>query len=59
MRGKRSSRDAEGRARMETQRKGDHMTITGSCHCGKIAFRIEGDIPAEAPVVVIDGKNLW
>ncbi|MFZ6750865.1 GFA family protein [Undibacterium sp. Ren11W] len=23
------------------------MTITGSCHCGKIAFRIEGDIPTE------------
>jgi hypothetical protein len=23
------------------------MTITGSCHCGKIAFRIEGDIPAK------------
>jgi hypothetical protein len=22
------------------------MTITGSCHCGKTAFRIEGDIPA-------------
>lgn len=21
------------------------MTITGSCHCGKNAFRIEGDIP--------------
>ena len=21
------------------------MTITGSCHCGKSAFRIEGDIP--------------
>ena len=21
------------------------MTITGSCHCGKCAFRIEGDIP--------------
>jgi hypothetical protein len=23
------------------------MTITGSCHCGKTAFRIEGDIPAK------------
>ena len=23
------------------------MTITGSCHCGKVAFAIEGDIPAE------------
>lgn len=23
------------------------MTITGSCHCRKSAFRIEGDIPAE------------
>ncbi len=23
------------------------MTITGSCHCGKTAFRIEGEIPAE------------
>ena len=22
------------------------MTITGSCHCGKIAFTVEGDIPA-------------
>ena len=22
------------------------MTITGSCHCGKVAFSIEGDIPA-------------
>ena len=22
------------------------MTITGSCHCGKTAFRIEGAIPA-------------
>ncbi len=22
------------------------MPITGSCHCGKIAFRIDGDIPA-------------
>ena len=21
------------------------MTITGSCHCGSTAFRIEGDIP--------------
>ncbi len=21
------------------------MTITGSCHCGKTAFRIDGDIP--------------
>jgi len=21
------------------------MTITGSCHCGKTAFRIEGEIP--------------
>jgi hypothetical protein len=21
------------------------MTITGSCHCGKIAFRIDGEIP--------------
>lgn len=20
--------------------------ISGSCHCGKVAFRIEGDIPA-------------
>ena len=23
------------------------MTITGSCHCGKVAFAIEGDIPRE------------
>ena len=23
------------------------MTITGRCHCGKIAFRIEGEIPAQ------------
>jgi len=23
------------------------MTITGSCHCGKTAFRIEGEIPKE------------
>jgi hypothetical protein len=23
------------------------MAIKGSCHCGKSAFRIEGDIPAE------------
>ena len=23
------------------------MTITGSCHCAKSAFRIEGDIPAQ------------
>lgn len=23
------------------------MTITGRCHCGKTAFRIEGDIPAK------------
>ena len=23
------------------------MTITGSCHCGKVAFTIEGDIPPE------------
>ena len=23
------------------------MTITGSCHCGKTAFRIDGDIPAK------------
>lgn len=23
------------------------MPITGSCHCGKSAFRIEGEIPAE------------
>ena len=22
------------------------MTITGSCHCGKVAFKIEGKIPA-------------
>ena len=22
------------------------MTITGSCHCGKTSFRIEGEIPA-------------
>ena len=22
------------------------MAITGNCHCGKTAFRIEGDIPA-------------
>jgi hypothetical protein len=25
----------------------EQMTITGSCHCGKTAFRIEGEIPAE------------
>ena len=24
-----------------------HMTITGSCHCGKNAFSIDGDIPTE------------
>ncbi len=23
------------------------MTITGSCHCGKNAFRIDGEIPAQ------------
>ena len=23
------------------------MTITGSCHCGRTAFRIEGDVPAQ------------
>ena len=23
------------------------MTITGSCHCGKTAFRIEGELPEE------------
>ncbi len=23
------------------------MTITGSCHCGKVAFTTEGDIPPE------------
>ena len=23
------------------------MPITGSCHCGKFAFRVEGEIPAE------------
>ena len=23
------------------------MTITGSCHCGESAFRIEGEIPAQ------------
>ena len=23
------------------------MTITGSCHCGKVAFKIESDIPSE------------
>ena len=23
------------------------MTITGSCHCGNVAFTIEGDIPAQ------------
>jgi hypothetical protein len=23
------------------------MTITGSCHCGQTAFRIEGDIPEQ------------
>jgi hypothetical protein len=23
------------------------MSITGSCHCGKAAFRIEGDLPAK------------
>ena len=23
------------------------MTITGSCHCGKTAFRIAGDLPAQ------------
>ena len=23
------------------------MAITGSCHCGKSAFRIEGDMPAQ------------
>ena len=23
------------------------MSITGSCHCGKTAFRIDGDIPAK------------
>jgi hypothetical protein len=23
------------------------MTITGSCHCGKTAFRIDAEIPAE------------
>ena len=23
------------------------MSITGSCHCGKTAFRIEGEIPKE------------
>ncbi|KAF0811315.1 hypothetical protein IGB42_04210 [Andreprevotia sp. IGB-42] len=23
------------------------MTITGSCHCGKTAFRINGEIPAQ------------
>jgi hypothetical protein len=26
-------------------RTGANMTITGSCHCGKSAFRIEGEIP--------------
>jgi len=26
---------------------GETMTITGSCHCGKTAFRVEGDIPAK------------
>ena len=23
------------------------MTITSSCHCGKVAFEIDGDIPSE------------
>ncbi len=23
------------------------MAITGSCHCGKTAFRIDGEVPAE------------
>ena len=25
----------------------EHMTILGSCHCGKTTFRIDGDIPAK------------
>ena len=23
------------------------MAITGSCHCGKVAFQIDGDVPAK------------
>jgi len=46
------------------------VTIMGSCHCDKTAFRIDTEMPAQltrcdnfdaalSKVVVIDGKHLW
>lgn len=38
------------------------MTYTGSCHCGRIAFEVEGEIDgldlATVPVQHFDGRAL-